>query len=213
MGCPDSPPPHLEASDTILPVPCSQLLANAQRTALVNRAPESWVCWVCSPSQLDFDSHFWLMIHVFVSQIKLCLISSKGQPRVTSSQEWLQEKSICQPYACASQMLVQAKFWCNPKIAASQNWLPAEKGQTWPSRHKPALTLGTLGQKDCRCPTLFKQRLNKKKCLWDIYKAQLFQRFRTVEQIYTFKLIFNTLLTLAHPWYFGCSQDQAQINL
>ena len=38
-------------------------------------------------------------------------------------------------------------------------------------------------------------------------QAQLFQRFRTVEQIYTFKLIFNTLLTLDHPWYFGCSQD------
>ena len=37
--------------------------------------------------------------------------------------------------------------------------------------------------------------------------AQLFQRFRTVEQIYTFKLVFNTLLTLAHPWFFGCSQD------
>ena len=36
---------------------------------------------------------------------------------------------------------------------------------------------------------------------------QLFQRFRTVEQIYTLKLICNTLLTLAHPWYFGCSQD------
>ena len=40
-----------------------------------------------------------------------------------------------------------------------------------------------------------------------INPSQLFQRFRTVEQIYTFKLIFNTLLTLAHPWYFSCSQD------
>ena len=37
--------------------------------------------------------------------------------------------------------------------------------------------------------------------------SQLFQRFKTVEQIYTFKLIFNTLLTLAHPWYFGCNQE------
>ena len=37
--------------------------------------------------------------------------------------------------------------------------------------------------------------------------AQLLQRFRTDEQIYTLKLIFNTLLTIAPPWYFGCSHD------
>ena len=38
------------------------------------------------------------------------------------------------------------------------------------------------------------------------HPTQLFQKFRTAEQIYTFKLIFNTLLTLAHPWYFSCCQ-------
>ena len=32
-------------------------------------------------------------------------------------------------------------------------------------------------------------------------------KVQTVEQISTFKLIFNTLLPFAHPWYFGCSQD------
>jgi hypothetical protein len=42
---------------------------------------------------------------------------------------------------------------------------------------------------------------------WAIHTPQLFQRFRTAAQIYTFKLIFNTLVTLSHPWYFGCSYD------
>ena len=41
-------------------------------------------------------------------------------------------------------------------------------------------------------------------------QSQLFQRLRTVEQIYIFKLIFYTFLTLAHPQYFGCSQDQSK---
>ena len=44
------------------------------------------------------------------------------------------------------------------------------------------------------------------------YMSVTAQSFKTIEPVYNFKLIFTTLLILAHPWYFGCSKDLVQIN-
>ena len=53
-------------------------------------------------ANLKFWQPFWLMIHVLLLQIKLCLISHK----VTVSQEW-----------------PPAKNGCQSKMAARQKWL------------------------------------------------------------------------------------------
>ena len=98
------------------------------------------------PANLRFCQPFWVMIHVLLLGIKLCLISRK----VPASQNWLQDQSGFHPKVYDSQMCVPAKSGCRkkriysqnqskfiaiqglcyqPKLATCQEWMPAQKQQ------------------------------------------------------------------------------------
>ena len=79
-----------------------------------------------------------MMIHVFLSRIKVKLISRE----VTASQTWLQDQSGFHPKVSDSQMYepaksgCQEKMDCQPKSAASQNWLMV-KNEWQPKKARP----------------------------------------------------------------------------